>query len=82
MTNDEMNGGLRDAAEDAFAGEGPGEPVALRGTPADKSKVYDLEERTAQFGEAVVRFALTIPQGPVTNRLISQLVGAGTSVAG
>ncbi|MBI4326984.1 MAG: four helix bundle protein, partial [Chloroflexi bacterium] len=39
-----------------------------------------LEERTARFGEAIVDFALTIPQGPVTNRLIGQLVGSGTSV--
>ena len=41
---------------------------------------YDLEERTARFGEAVIDFASAIPQGPVTNRLIDQLVGCGTSV--
>jgi four helix bundle protein len=41
---------------------------------------YDLEERTARFGEAIIDFAKTIPQGPVTNRLISQLVGCGTSI--
>lgn len=41
---------------------------------------YDLEERTAQFGEAVIDFAKQVPRGPVTNRLIDQLVGAGTSV--
>jgi len=40
----------------------------------------DLEERTALFGEAIVRFVKTIPTGPATNRLIDQLVGAGTSV--
>ena len=45
-----------------------------------KNRVYDLEERTAPFGEAVIDFAKTIPQNPVTNRLINQLVGAGTSV--
>jgi four helix bundle protein len=42
--------------------------------------VYDLEERTAHFAEAVIDFAKTIPQGPATDRIISQLVGAGTSV--
>jgi four helix bundle protein len=42
--------------------------------------VYDLEERTARFGEAVIDFAKMIPQNPVTSRIISQLVGAGTSV--
>ena len=45
-----------------------------------KNRVYDLEERTARFGEAVIDFAKTIPQNPVTNGLINQLVGAGTSV--
>ena len=47
----------------------------------EKKRVYDLEERTARFGEAVIDFAKTIPQNPVTHRLISQLVGAGTGLA-
>lgn len=47
---------------------------------ADGKLVYDLEERTARFGEAIIDFAKTIPQGPLTGRIISQLVGAGTSV--
>ena len=42
--------------------------------------VFDLEERTARFGEAVIRFLKTVPHGPLTNRLIDQLVGAATSV--
>ena len=42
---------------------------------------FDLEERTALFGEAVLRFAKTIPRNPVTLPLISQFVRAGTSVA-
>ncbi|HNK32427.1 MAG TPA: four helix bundle protein, partial [Plasticicumulans sp.] len=41
---------------------------------------FDLEERTAKFGEAVIDFARSIPVDPVTTRLISQIVGAGTSV--
>jgi len=44
------------------------------------TRVYDLEERTARFGEAVIDFAKTIPQGRTTSRIITQLVGAGTSV--
>jgi len=44
------------------------------------ARVYDLEERTARFGEAVIDFAKKIPNNPVTSRIISQLVGAGTSV--
>lgn len=41
---------------------------------------FDLEERTAKFGEAIVRFSRRIPRDPSNNRLIDQLVGCGTSV--
>ncbi|MEK7508843.1 MAG: four helix bundle protein [Patescibacteria group bacterium] len=41
---------------------------------------YDLEERTAKFGENIIKFAKDIPVNPVTQRLIPQLVAAGTSV--
>lgn len=52
----------------------------VREEASDKRVVYDLEERTARFGEAVIDLVKTIPQDPVTNRIISQLVGAATSV--
>jgi len=45
----------------------------------DKKK-YDLEERTAKFGEEVIKFARTIQKDPITTPLISQLVRSGTSV--
>jgi four helix bundle protein len=51
----------------------------VREEPEEKP-VYDLEERTARFGEAVIDFAKGIPPGPLTNRIINQLVGAATSV--
>ncbi len=41
---------------------------------------YDLEERTAKFGEAIIDFVKKVPGSPVTSRLIAQLVGAATSV--
>jgi four helix bundle protein len=44
------------------------------------NKKYDLEERTAKFGEAIIQFAKKIPVTRLTERLIPQLVGAGTSV--
>lgn len=44
------------------------------------AKTYDLEERTAKFGEAVVGLCLSIHETAVTRPLISQLVRAGTSV--
>ena len=43
-------------------------------------RIYDLEERTAKFGEDIIKFARNIPKDLVTQRLIPQLVGAGTSV--
>ncbi len=42
---------------------------------------FDLEERTAVFGEAVIRFAKTVPKNTVTLPLIDQFVRSGTSVA-
>ena len=46
----------------------------------EDEKPYALSERTALFGEEVIGFARKIPRDPVTERLINQLVGAGTSV--
>jgi len=43
-------------------------------------KKYDLEERTARFGEEIVKFSKKIPQNSVTRSLISQLVRSGTSI--
>jgi four helix bundle protein len=63
---------------DSFWDERP-EIAVVREEPST-TRVYDLEERTARFGEAVIDFAKTIPQDAVTSRLISQLVGAATSV--
>ncbi|MBI4623709.1 MAG: four helix bundle protein [Verrucomicrobia bacterium] len=45
-----------------------------------KNSDYDLEERTARFGEAVIEFCLNLPTNPVTAPIINQLVRAGTSV--
>ena len=41
---------------------------------------FDLEERTARFGEAVIGLARTLPVTPVTEPLIRQAVRASTSV--
>jgi four helix bundle protein len=45
----------------------------------DKNK-FDLEERTAKFGEEIIKFNQRIPENPITRPLISQLVKAGTSI--
>ena len=41
---------------------------------------YNLEERTARFGEEIIRFCKKIPRSPINDPLINQLVKAGTSV--
>lgn len=41
---------------------------------------YDLEERTAKFGESVIAFCKTLRQGSITKPLISQLVRSSTSI--
>jgi four helix bundle protein len=45
----------------------------------DKRK-YDLEERTARFGETIIEFVKILPGHPINNPLISQIVRAGTSI--
>lgn len=49
--------------------------------PNEKNpKKYDLEERTAKFGEEVIKFAKKIPLHTVTQRVIPQFAAAGTSI--
>ena len=45
-----------------------------------KEKIYDLEERTAKFGEYIIEFAKKVPKTVITIPLIQQLIKAGTSV--
>ena len=52
------------------------------GNNRESQHPFDLEERTALFGEAIVRFSKKIPRDPTNNRLIDQLVGCGTSIGG
>jgi len=41
---------------------------------------YDLEERTAKFGEDVIKFCQKLPRNEITKPIINQLVKCGTSV--
>ena len=63
--------------DDEFESKG----LVLRDGDGDRHP-FDLEERTARFGEAIVRFTKKIPRDPTNNRLIDQLVGCGTSIGG
>lgn len=77
MANDEgVPNDESDGSDIAFWDD---DSAVVREDPAHPLR-YDLEERTARFGEAVIAFAKTIPQSAVTTRLISQLGGCGTSV--
>ena len=48
-------------------------------TETKKTK-YDLEERTAKFGEATITYCSGIKQDAITRPIISQLVRASTSI--
>ena len=47
---------------------------------AISNKKYDLEERTARFGESIIEFCQKLPRNEITQRIIPQLVGCGTAV--
>ncbi len=49
-------------------------------TANSNRKVYDLEERTARFGEDIIDFAKSVIKDDITRPLIGQLVRSGTSV--
>lgn len=48
-------------------------------TKSQDSK-YDLEDRTAKFGEGIINFCKKLPLNGINNPLINQLVKCGTSV--
>ena len=44
------------------------------------NKIYDLEERTAKFGEDIIEFAKELPKNIITYDIIRQLIRAVTSI--
>jgi four helix bundle protein len=75
-------GGIPDSPSEfwLWADEALVEPQVLREEPIIPLTPEDLGERTVRFGENIIRFAKKVPRNAVNNRLIDQLVGAGTSV--
>ena len=47
---------------------------------SNDKKIYDLEERTAKFGEAIIEFAKKITKIDITVSLIRQIIRSGTSI--
>lgn len=45
-----------------------------------KSQKFDLEERTAHFGESIIEFVKDLPENAINKLLISQLVRSATSI--
>ena len=70
----------KDELEDAFWNEGRESYVVRETIEPASQRTYDLDERTACFGKAIIDFANVIPRTSVTRPLIEQLVGCGTSV--
>jgi len=68
-----------EAGELAFWGH-TDDVLVLREGETVTARAYNLVERTAQFGERVIRFCKRVPRSPVNTPLISQLVRSGTSV--
>jgi four helix bundle protein len=60
--------------------EDPSQQAGAGEDPCAKPREYDLSERTARFGESIVRFARKIRLDPVTSPPVKQLVRSGTSV--
>src|SRR6476659_5567751 len=72
MTNDGMTKEARMTKPESGKGRGARQPA-----PA---KPFDLEERTALFGEDVIRFWRALPLTVITEPLIRQAVLSSTSV--
>jgi len=68
-----------DADEKAFWNH-QDDGLVLREGGISVARAYDLVERTAKFGEMVIRFCRQVPRNPVNTPLISQLIRSGTSV--
>ncbi len=45
-----------------------------------ENQAYDLEERTAKFGENIIDFIKKLPKNEITHPIISQTIRSGTSV--
>lgn len=57
------------------------ESRVTKGTRRSRTTIpFDLEERTARFGEAIVRFAKRNQSTKITDSILNQLVRSATSI--
>ncbi|MDO8443192.1 MAG: four helix bundle protein [bacterium] len=52
----------------------------LNQTEKPNNRKYDLEERTAIFGEEIIKFVKSLPDIPINRPLINQIIRSGTSI--
>jgi len=45
-----------------------------------ENQTYDLEERTAKFGENIIEFIRRLPKNEITRPIVSQSIRSGTSI--
>lgn len=48
--------------------------------PGNQKKKFDLEERTAKFGEEAIGFCKKLPKTIITTPIITQLIKSATSI--
>ncbi len=46
----------------------------------EKNPKYDLEEKTAKLGEAIIEFAKIVPKNIITIPLVSQFIRSSTAI--
>jgi len=46
----------------------------------NRQKKYDLEERTAKFGEAIIYFCKSLKENAINKPLLSQIIRSATSI--
>jgi len=74
QTDGDVDGWVAEAVQRYGAG------VVAEEAASETKKKYDLEERTACFGEAVIDFAKSLRRDEITGPLIAQVIRSGTSV--
>jgi four helix bundle protein len=52
----------------------------MAGDEAKGDRRFDLEERCAKFGEAIIAFCKTLPRSLIMDPLVSQLIRSGTCI--
>ncbi len=74
------NGGAFSSGSSFYCWDQESKDALVLKDEAEPNHSFDLLERTAAFGERIIRFSKKIPPAPPNARLINQVVGAATSI--